>query len=339
MRNYIYFEELQMMKDRFYFFAEEAVMKKPEIAYHELGEGEVFKVKAGPDGAIVLPYANASAHIMIEALRDYEDYDGYDGMEERLFYHYHNAVEVSIVVEGEGYYFVEGTAIKVQKGSIILFNSLVPHAWIASEEHPAIQRTFTFFPTLLFDQEIKQSGNELFKEFWEVHRVSYTQEDAADFFYLWQQIYKEYEEKGEGYQQIIKQLIAIFLLYEVRRHRTCQNAKKKKVVHVEVDHAVRYMRQNFQRNITLEEVAKAIYMHPNYLSSLFKKTYGIPFAEYMNMLKVSMATELMQTTDLDLEEIARQSGFSSVSNFYRVFKKVYNMSPGQYNKQNDDEIF
>lgn len=334
MKNYIFFEELPMMKGGFYFFSEEAMMKKPEIAHHELGEGRIFKVKGGPDGAIIQPHENISAQIMLSTVQEYENCEGYEGEEDRLFYHYHNAVEVSIVLSGEGYYIVEGKAIKVQKGSVILFNSLVPHAWLASSENPALQRTFTFFPTLLFGDEFKKKENEVLKEFWDNLTVSYREDEDGPIFKLWQQIYHEYEQKEEGYQFLIKQMMLMFLTYEMRRSYLNGLGKRKKVVHVELEQAVHYMKSNFQRNLTLEEVARAIYMHPNYLSSLFKKTYGIPFAEYMNILKASMAKELMQSTDLDLEEVASQSGFSSVSNFYRVFKKIYDMSPGQYMREN-----
>lgn len=333
-KNYVFFVDLPIMQDRFYFHGEQAKMKKPPIVDQNLDENKILYVCTQNQKLHIKDYNSQSAKLILENIKKYEYYEGYDGEEDRFFYHYHNLLEISIVLSGEGYYFVEGKAIKVKKGSIIIFNPLVPHAWLADKDNPPIQRTFTFYPTLLLGDEIEKEENILFREY--LHHMTYLyieEEESIPYIELLESIYKEYIEKREGYQQAIKYLLLVFFIQLFRGRIKIQERKPKKSNYLDIEHAIKYMKSNFHNNISLEEVANKVYMHPNYFSAVFKKRCGISFADYMNILKVSMAIELMQSTDLTINEIATKCGFSSLSNFYRVFKKTYKVSPAKYSKE------
>lgn len=333
-KNYVFFVDLPIMQDRFYFHGEQVEMKKPPIAGQNLDENKILYVCKQNQKLHIKDYNNQSAKLILENIKKYEYYEGYEGEEDKFFYHYHNLLEISVVLSGEGYYFVEGKAISVKKGSIIIFNPLVPHAWLANKDNPPIQKTFTFYPTLLIGDEIEKEENEAFREY--LHHMTYLyidEKESIRYVELLENIYKEYIDKKEGYQQSIKYLLLLLFIYLFRGKISVQEKKKKNSSYADIDHAIKYMKNNFHNNISLEEVANKVYMHPNYFSTIFKKKCGISFADYMNILKVSMATELMQSTDLTIEEIATKCGFSSLSNFYRVFKKIHEISPAKYSKQ------
>nr|WP_307992221.1 AraC family transcriptional regulator [uncultured Niameybacter sp.] len=333
-KNYVFFVDLPIMQNRFYFHAEEVEMKKPLIAGQNLDENKILYVNMQNPKVYIKDYNNQSAQFILENIKKYEYYEGYDGEEDHFFYHYHNLLEISIVLSGEGYYFVDGKAIRVQKGSVIIFNPLVPHAWLADKDNPPIQKTFIFYPTLLIGDEIEKEENQVFREY--LHHMTYLyidKKESARYEELLESIYKEYIERKEGYQLTIKSLLLLFFVYIFRERINVQERKPKSSNYLDIEQAIKYMKNNFHNNISLEEVASKVYMHPNYFSTVFKKKCGISFAEYMNSLKVSMATELMQSTDLTIDEIAIKCGFSSLSNFYRVFKKIYKVSPAKYSKQ------
>jgi transcriptional regulator GlxA family with amidase domain len=62
-------------------------------------------------------------------------------------------------------------------------------------------------------------------------------------------------------------------------------------------------------------------MSESYFSSYFKKVANISFMDYVTNLRLKKATQLISTTDKPMCEIATESGFNNMANFYRIYKK------------------
>lgn len=84
---------------------------------------------------------------------------------------------------------------------------------------------------------------------------------------------------------------------------------------------------------TLSSLAEEMNLSSGYLSSIFKKTFGIAFQDYLLQKRMEMAKLLLLTTELKNYEIAEKIGFEDVNYFGLKFKKFYNFSPKQYKDQ------
>lgn len=96
--------------------------------------------------------------------------------------------------------------------------------------------------------------------------------------------------------------------------------------------ALIYLQNNFSEPITLEEVANAAYFSREYFSSLFRRTMGIPFQDYLLRMRFDYAAQLLALTNLTVTEISEQSGFRTLSYFIRVFTRLSGCSPSQFRK-------
>jgi AraC-like DNA-binding protein/ligand-binding sensor protein len=94
--------------------------------------------------------------------------------------------------------------------------------------------------------------------------------------------------------------------------------------------AMAYISLNFQYNITLEEVANQVNLHPSYFSTIFKQSIGSSFKEYINMVRIEESKRLLMNTDFSIIDIAIATGFEDQSYFSKVFKKYTGMTPKQY---------
>lgn len=112
-------------------------------------------------------------------------------------------------------------------------------------------------------------------------------------------------------------------VYETR------NEKNFKVV----ERAMEYIRQNYKNDITLEDVANAIFISPYYLSHLFRDELGITFIEYLTKIRIEEASRLLLTTNMSIIRIAEEVGYSDSSYFSKVFKKLQNVTPSQYRQR------
>lgn len=106
--------------------------------------------------------------------------------------------------------------------------------------------------------------------------------------------------------------------------------KKKDYKHHIVHNVKLYISANVKKKLSLNEVAAAFGLSPNYLSSLFRKNSEMGFTEYVNYMKIQRAKELMDSRNLKVYEVSLELGFESAFYFSKVFKKVEGYSPSEY---------
>ena len=100
----------------------------------------------------------------------------------------------------------------------------------------------------------------------------------------------------------------------------------------DIGHALKYIEQNIESPITLQELAQASNYSLSRFKAKFKEELGITPAEYITLQKMDRAQMLLKTTDDSITDIAYQLGFSSSNYFCSVFKKTLSYSPAAYRK-------
>jgi two-component system response regulator YesN len=97
--------------------------------------------------------------------------------------------------------------------------------------------------------------------------------------------------------------------------------------------AVDYIRNNLHEDISLQSISDRVQLTPHYFSKIFKSETGVNFIDFLTDERMKKALELITTTDIKVEQISEQVGFSSSSYFIRQFKKKFGLTPGQYRQQ------
>lgn len=98
----------------------------------------------------------------------------------------------------------------------------------------------------------------------------------------------------------------------------------------EISVVLNYIEKNFNKGITLEEVAEYVHLSPYYLSKLFKKELEINFVNYVTQRRMEKAKELLRDTDKPVLNIALELSYNEPNYFSKVFKKVVGMTPTEY---------
>lgn len=97
-----------------------------------------------------------------------------------------------------------------------------------------------------------------------------------------------------------------------------------------VKSAVDYITRNYNSNITLESVSKAVNVSPTYLSKIFREEVGTTFISYLTTLRIKHAQKLISDSNIGNKEICDVIGYSDPNYFSRVFKKVVGVTPTEY---------
>ena len=94
--------------------------------------------------------------------------------------------------------------------------------------------------------------------------------------------------------------------------------------------AKQYIINNFNKNITLKEVADEVFLSQNYLSELFKKEMGEGYYDFLSRYRIQVAKDLLLTTNLRVYEVAQNVGYNDSITFGRAFKKLTGATPNSF---------
>ncbi len=97
-----------------------------------------------------------------------------------------------------------------------------------------------------------------------------------------------------------------------------------------------YIDKHYAENITLEDVAAAVYMSPSYTSRIFKKETGMNIKEYINLRRINMAKNLIME-GRKATAIYNDCGFNDYSTFYRAFTRCTGVTPEEFKKIQEGE--
>ncbi|GAA4433700.1 AraC family transcriptional regulator [Ravibacter arvi] len=95
---------------------------------------------------------------------------------------------------------------------------------------------------------------------------------------------------------------------------------------------INFIMQNFDKDITLADVAEYSHMGVTAFCNFFREQFRCTFVEYLTSVRIGHACKLLSESDRNVVEIAFESGFNNLANFNRQFKKLKNMTPSDYRK-------
>lgn len=101
--------------------------------------------------------------------------------------------------------------------------------------------------------------------------------------------------------------------------------------------ARRYVLNNVESNISLQDTAEHVGVSAGYLSTIFKREYNQSFVDFVNTTKIEHACCLLEEKELMVMEIAYRLGYENAYYFSKVFRKYMGMSPTDYQRRVEDE--
>jgi AraC-like DNA-binding protein len=162
----------------------------------------------------------------------------------------------------------------------------------------------------------------------------YRSEEAAAsrIFVQIERMASDYKEKGIGYELFVKaSLFACLghaLQYAQLQPPDCRTNRRERVIHPLLQH----LSHHFHEPMTVELAAQICCISPNYFCFLFKKTTGKTLIEYVNMLRIHEAEQLLRTGRYPIQQVAQMVGYSNMTYFGKTFRKLKNQSPTEFIK-------
>ena len=252
--------------------------------------------------------------------------------------HTHDFIELSYVKKGHCVHIIDGHEYLASKGDLVFvnYNSIhsIPSGSGAEYINIMIKPEF-------IDFSLKGSKNAFsilalndFKAFSDVvHRghqvISFSGKEREKAEELLERIDDELIENSPGSEFIIRNCINILLTILFRKMELPMRDDSSDIASLPD-----YVKRNCTSSLSVEKLATKYGYNAAYFSRLFKNLTGKTFTEYISLCRVEYACNLLNRSDLSIEEIMTESGFSNRTKFFKDFSENTGMTPLNYRKEN-----
>lgn len=231
--------------------------------------------------------------------------------------HIHRQMEILYVTAGHNRATINNQTMILSENQMAIADSFDVHEW---EHIDGLACCFILPYSVCACVAPHSEGYSLSQHFITDESVCLRFKELMDLMYR----YKEESAVLEGLARAFVALIYKHLPMEKRKSNKPRSL---------LQEILTYIEKNFTSRLTLESVAKHFGYSKYYFSKLFNQLLGCHFEHYVNLVRMQNALYLIREKEKSLLEAALDSGFPSLSTFYRTFKLCYNCGVKTYLKQ------
>ena len=247
-------------------------------------------------------------------------------------YHCHDHLELCIISSGQGIFHIDGQDLPVKAGDLIILNPGTYHQSLVS--HP--QNCTVEYYIGFCDIHIRDLERDRLPLLGGSVILPMADGIKQDVFKICSSMAKEFQTCQPGRYFMLKayliQIILLLLREQKNTAEACggcifESTNKKYVVR----RMITYFEEHYREKISLDQVARNMYLSPFYISKIFKSETGDTPINYLIRLRMERARDLMESRrSLTIQDVASQVGYEDVRHFSKLFKKLYGTAPSRY---------
>lgn len=255
--------------------------------------------------------------------------------ESRTRLHSHSFLELVYVCSGEAEYHIAKHSGKIRAGDYFIIDYETEHDYLSKNKNLTIINVL-FLPELI-DETF--AGVSSFEDLAERYFLRATSKkikgpaanqvfhDDGTLGELFLNMLCEYEEKRDGYLEILRFSVCRIIIETVRKVGSKRNLSEL------TEYLIKKINSDYQRNISLSSLVSEKHYSLSYASSRFKEDMGITFTEHLQNRRIEEACRMLRETDLSIAQISEAVGYTSIKFFNQIFKTITKISPRDFRKQ------
>ncbi len=251
------------------------------------------------------------------------------------FQHFHQFYEFCILLAPKAVHLIEGTKYNIECFDIVGIRPNVLHRTYYPQGDPCKRIIIRFHVPLedgsampelktvfgIFNQSVpifrfsREINKEIYKPLNDIYLLGKNPNDVSSL------------------QIHLKFLEFLTLLYQYRQDNIYANVLPDNNIEGKIYSITSYIHTHYGENLSLDSISSLFYISNYYLSHQFKEVTGFTLTDYIHMTRIRNVQALLLNTALPVTEISMQCGFTSFSQFNRVFRKLVGMSPSRYRRE------
>lgn len=240
--------------------------------------------------------------------------------------HSHEFVEIVLITEGLGVSVIGDKRISVKKGDLFIVADRLVNHFI----QPEAGETELAVLNIIFPFDFYDANYSFFKP-----EIVYNANAIDGLMPIIERIKREYNEKDVFYENITFALTSAVLSLLMRATPKLPKVKndfgfKQKQLESYIDGALKFIKMNYDKQITVGDVASACNVSRSYIQHLFKKEHNTTIKEYLIKHRIEQSCKLLLHTEHSISSIAEMVGFNDLKHFYLKFKEIVKETPNGF---------
>lgn len=250
--------------------------------------------------------------------------------------HWHRYYEIGLCTKGTGRFFYHTKQYSVTPGDIFISNNYESHVAV-SDSNSETQYIFMILLPNFVDSVISPRLSMLYTNAFMYNPINFTNciphtsqaaQIIADLIFRGLDVCTK---QSAGYEMELD-IIVRSILYQIWQYYRQSITDTRLKINPHIQSAQQYIINNYNRNLSIDEVAAHVNLNPSYFRHLFKDVLNVSFKEYITDLRLSHARKLLLDTNMNINRVIEEIGYTNISQFYRVFHQHYGMTPAEYRK-------
>ena len=250
-------------------------------------------------------------------------------------YHHHDFSKIVILIDGDLTYYIEGKAYILKPWDILFVNKNEIHKPVVNPDKYYERIVIWLNPD--FMAKYAQGNNDLLKCFEVAIKNNYNllrlNMKSIEIIKNLIQDIQNCNNSNEFGSEILKE--SLFVQLMVLMHRLFLNSDKNRDIEdIQYDKTIEgvlnYINSNLENDLSIDTIASEFFISKYYLMRKFKNQIGSSIHNYVVQKRLILARSLI-SDGLSMSSVCSRCGFNDYSSFVRAFKKVYGVSPSNYN--------
>lgn len=243
-------------------------------------------------------------------------------------FHWHEKVEICQPINKPCRFLIDGKTVETQPGDLVVIKEQAVHRFLVDQDDTDIRIIqFPFKILLHLDTPVKPLKTHIKME--EIKEIPQLAESLDKLFGLMDNESPVIKVSGNPYMQFLTVTMYMLLMRHFADEGDFTSSKKDRKDFYRI---TAYINDNFKNDINIKSIAAELYISKIHIAKLFEKYSGMGIGEYISMLRIKNANQLM-VEGMSITEAALDSGFQSVRTFNNSYKEYMGMTPTEYIKK------
>jgi AraC-like DNA-binding protein len=266
----------------------------------------------------------------------YIDYDKRDASVNMEFQHLHPYYEMMFLLAPNATHLIEGVPYNIHMGDFVLLAPSVMHKSVYYKGEPS-KRVIIDFMYPLDKPETADAYREILKPFHAdlpIYRFDFQDQqrliDILNSLFIFSKEHKYYGNPADEFYIHNKFQELLYTFYDLRNKNIYTPDQSYNSIHQKMYERSSYIHTHYDENISLDALSEQFFISSSYLSREFKHVTGFNLSNYIQLTRIKNAQYQLISSNKKISQIAEECGFSSFSQFNRIFNKISGASPREY---------
>ncbi len=256
--------------------------------------------------------------------------------------HIHDFIELVYVISGNAIHEMSGNRYEIKSGDVFVIEPQIAHSYFGDGHEKSLVFNVLFNLELLGPEMRALQRLPAFIDFF--YLAPFLRKDAGFIPYLHleplqmvqleanlEAIFREYGEKSDGYQLVIKtRLLECLVLLSRFHHENEGRLSIETEDGARIQAIARFIEQHYDQPVTLSDLSRACGMSISSFTAKFKSVTGMTLLDYKHTVQIRKACALLENKQKKVLDVAHEVGFCDISFFNKLFKKYMGITPREF---------